>query len=91
MGGQITDDPAKKTQRFDRLFMGILKADDVATGIHYPVPVHLQPPFTAVGENTYSLPVTETVTESILSLPIYVELGESGVIEVCDAIKRALA
>src|SRR5262249_43226286 len=54
-----------------------LRRSDIATAIHYPQPVHLQPAYrgriTAVG----SLAVTEQVCREILSLPIYPQLPPS--------------
>ncbi len=51
-----------------------LKAHGIATGIHYPVPVHLQEAYEYLGYKPGSLPVTEAICESILSLPMYPEL-----------------
>ena len=46
----------------------------ISTGIHYPVPIHLQPAFQDYGYSQGSLPVTESKVRRILSLPIYPEL-----------------
>jgi dTDP-4-amino-4,6-dideoxygalactose transaminase len=42
----------------------------VATGIHYPVPIHLQPAFRELGYGAGSFPVTEHSAQRILSLPL---------------------
>ncbi|MFA5926674.1 MAG: DegT/DnrJ/EryC1/StrS family aminotransferase, partial [Patescibacteria group bacterium] len=55
-----------------------LKASDIQSQIHYPVPAHLQP----IYKNQDVLPLTEKVAEEVLSLPIYPELdlGQAEVI-----------
>ena len=46
----------------------------IATGIHYPTPVHLQPAYAALGQGRGSFPVAERFAAATLSLPIYPEL-----------------
>jgi dTDP-4-amino-4,6-dideoxygalactose transaminase len=46
----------------------------IATGIHYPIPLHMQPAYTGLGYHLGDFPVTEKATEEILSLPMYPEL-----------------
>jgi len=59
----------------------------IATGIHYPVPIHLQEAYHDLGYEKGSFPVTEEYAEQILSLPMYAELT-SGLIElVTEAIR----
>lgn len=48
-----------------------LKANGVQCGIHYPVPLHLQPAFEYLGHSAGSLPVSEHAAQTMLSLPIY--------------------
>ncbi len=48
-----------------------LADNGVGTGIHYPVPNHLQQSFKDLGYSSGSLPVTEAVSNEILSLPMY--------------------
>lgn len=51
-----------------------LKRHGVETGVHYPVPIHLQPAFAALDYHPGALPVTEAVANTCLSLPLYPEL-----------------
>lgn len=51
-----------------------LKKWGIATGIHYPIPLHLQPAFRHIGCKKGDLPVTEEIVKEILSLPLYPEL-----------------
>jgi dTDP-4-amino-4,6-dideoxygalactose transaminase len=67
-----------------------LNAQNIGTGIHYPVPIHLQKAFAEFGSTPGSLPVTERVVEEILSLPIYPELGLDQAQRVADAVGAAL-
>ena len=47
---------------------------DIVCGVHYPVPIHLQEAYGALGLRRGSLPVTERLSEELLSLPLYPEL-----------------
>jgi dTDP-4-amino-4,6-dideoxygalactose transaminase len=51
-----------------------LGARGVQTGIHYPIPVHLQPAYRNLGYQAGDFPVAEHVAGEVLSLPIYPEL-----------------
>jgi dTDP-4-amino-4,6-dideoxygalactose transaminase len=64
-----------------------LKGQGIGTGIHYPVPVHLQKVMGFLGHKAGDLPVTEQVTSGILSLPMYPELTDEEIEFVTDSIK----
>jgi dTDP-4-amino-4,6-dideoxygalactose transaminase len=53
-----------------------MRQDGVETGIHYPVPVHLQPAYAVPEYRTGSFPHSEEAAGEVLSLPIYPELSE---------------
>ncbi len=67
-----------------------LSESGIMTGIHYPVPVHLQPAYSDLGYRAGDFPVSERLGREFLSLPIYPELGEREVRRVCDALVGAL-
>jgi dTDP-4-amino-4,6-dideoxygalactose transaminase len=46
----------------------------VASGIHYPLPLHLQPAFAHLGVDKGTLPITEAIAAQVLSLPMFPEL-----------------
>jgi dTDP-4-amino-4,6-dideoxygalactose transaminase len=60
-----------------------LGAQQIATGVHYPVPLHKQPALLRQGSHP-ALPVTEKIAARVISLPIYPELVEPDVDRVCD-------
>ncbi len=64
-----------------------LKERGVGTGIHYPVPVHMQNSMAHLNYHQGDFPVTEKVVGRILSLPMYAELTEEQIKAVVDALK----
>jgi dTDP-4-amino-4,6-dideoxygalactose transaminase len=66
-----------------------LAARGIQTGVHYPIPVHLQPAYADLGYRRGQFPVAEAVAAEILSLPIYPELTEAQVEEVAGALRDA--
>jgi dTDP-4-amino-4,6-dideoxygalactose transaminase len=62
----------------------------VATGIHYPIPLHRQAAFTPFEPSRGDLPVTTAAVEVILSLPMFPELGEPDMVRVVDCLRRAV-
>lgn len=65
-----------------------LKKQGIETGIHYPVPAHLQKAYDFLNFKKGSLPITEKLSENILSLPIYTGMQKSDVEYVCDVIRK---
>ena len=58
----------------------------IATGIHYPRPVHLLPPYADGGRASGPLPVSEAAATRVLSLPMYPQLERSAIEHVCARI-----
>ncbi|WP_298380441.1 DegT/DnrJ/EryC1/StrS family aminotransferase [Azospirillum sp.] len=56
----------------------------IDTGVHYPVPLHLQPALAHLGVPAGSLPVTERLADRVLSLPLCPELTEAQRERVCQ-------
>jgi dTDP-4-amino-4,6-dideoxygalactose transaminase len=65
-----------------------LADNGVGTGLHYPVPLHLQKSYRAMNLAPGSFPVTENAASRILSLPMGSTLGKSQVEKVADLIAR---
>jgi len=68
-----------------------LAARGIGTGIHYPVPVHLQKAYASLGHQRGDFPVTEACADTFLSLPMYPELTDSQIETVARELKACLA
>ena len=68
-----------------------LQAYGIQTGIHYPVPAHLQPAYADLGYGRGAFPRSEEAARQVLSLPLYPELSSQAVSEVAGAVKKAVA
>src|SRR5713101_7777807 len=68
----------------------VLEQKGIATGIHYPIPIHLQPACAHYGYVRGMLPVTETLSERIVSLPMYPELTAEQRQLVIDAVRKSV-
>jgi dTDP-4-amino-4,6-dideoxygalactose transaminase len=64
-----------------------LTAEGIATGIHYPTPVHLQPAYTELGHGVGSFPIAEAFAARTLSLPLYPELSSGQVEQVARQLR----
>jgi dTDP-3-amino-3,4,6-trideoxy-alpha-D-glucose transaminase len=67
-----------------------LAADGIATGVHYPTPVHLQPGWRHLGYGPGDLPASERAARRVLSLPIFPDMRLAEVDRVCAAVQHAL-
>jgi len=68
-----------------------LAAAGVQTGIHYPLPVHLQPAYRDARYREGDFPVAERVAREVLSLPMYAELQPSQMEQVCEVVRSQVA
>lgn len=68
-----------------------LAAKGIASGIHYPLPLHLQPALAHLGGRAGMFPVTEALAGRILSLPMCAELSEAQVAFISGAFDEVLA
>jgi dTDP-4-amino-4,6-dideoxygalactose transaminase len=66
-----------------------LQAEGIQTGVHYPVPVHLQPVYADLGYGRGAFPHAEVAASQVLSLPLYPELSPETLAEVAAAVNRA--
>ncbi len=62
----------------------------VATGMHYPKPIHLQPAYRELGYQLGDFPVAEALAEKLLSLPIFPELTNAAVAYITEQMRTAL-
>jgi dTDP-4-amino-4,6-dideoxygalactose transaminase len=68
-----------------------LAARGIQTGIHYPIPVHLQPAFADLGCGRGEFPHAERAAHEVLSLPMFAELTPMQREQVADALLELVA
>lgn len=68
-----------------------LQQQGVGTAVYYPVPLHRQPVYASLGYAVGSLPVTESVAEQVISLPMFPELTSTQQEQVVYALKEVMS
>jgi len=76
-----------RTRQRDELLQ-YLKERDIEAGIHYPVPLHMQPVYKNLGYQQGAFPATEQAAQEILSLPIYPELTHAQMERVVETMRE---
>jgi dTDP-4-amino-4,6-dideoxygalactose transaminase len=76
-----------RTANRDQL-RAFLRSEGIATMVHYPIPVHLQPAYADISHGVGSLPITEAHSHQIVSLPLYPEMPRAAIGRVTDAVGR---
>lgn len=67
-------------------FRAHLRESGVHTNIHYPVPIHAQPPSASLRRDPRGLENSETYAQQILSLPCHPQMSDDDVVAVVDAV-----
>jgi dTDP-4-amino-4,6-dideoxygalactose transaminase len=67
-----------------------LQEQEIQTGIHYPIPVHLQPAYSDLGYQHGDFPNSELAAREVLSLPMYAELTNAQVSKVAESLHKIL-
>jgi len=67
-----------------------LKALDIPTAIYYPIPMHRQTAFNYLNINDNQCPVSDALSDTVLSLPIHPYLSEKEQDAICEAICKFL-
>jgi dTDP-4-amino-4,6-dideoxygalactose transaminase len=80
---------AVRTPERDRIH-ATLREQGIHTGIHYPIPIHLQPAHADLGYKTRDFPVSEQLANEVLSLPMFPELTDEQIDEVATAVRDVL-
>ncbi len=78
-----------RTPARDRL-RSELHAGGIESGIHYPMPVHLQPAYANLGYSPGAFPVSEAAADEVLSLPLYPELTSAAIQRVASVTADCL-
>jgi dTDP-4-amino-4,6-dideoxygalactose transaminase len=63
-----------------------LAARKIPSMIYYPVPAHRQQMFDAFGGSAFDLPVTDWLTERVISLPMHTELDKEQLTTIATAV-----
>jgi dTDP-4-amino-4,6-dideoxygalactose transaminase len=67
----------------------MLRLRGIQAGIHYPVPVHLQPAYADLCHGKYDFPHSEASAKEVLSLPLFSEMSECMVEEIAFEVRKA--
>jgi dTDP-4-amino-4,6-dideoxygalactose transaminase len=68
-----------------------LAAAGIQTGVHYPVPIHLQSAYADLGHKQGDFPQAERLAGRMLSLPMFPELRPAQIALVADEVRRFFA
>ncbi|MBI4263015.1 MAG: DegT/DnrJ/EryC1/StrS family aminotransferase [Acidobacteria bacterium] len=68
-----------------------LREAQIETGVHYPIPVHLQPAYRDLGYAEGDFPVSEAAAREVLSLPLFPEMTDGQIEEVARALQIPVA
>jgi len=63
-----------------------LSAAGIQTGIHYPIPIHLQPAYDSLGHRAGDFPAAERQAARVLSLPMFPELTDEQIVRVAEVV-----
>jgi len=64
-----------------------LRGLEIPVGVHYPVPIHLQPGYVAFAQQSPALPVTEGLAKEVLSLPLHPYMQEEELQQVVEGVQ----
>ncbi|MEW6007130.1 MAG: DegT/DnrJ/EryC1/StrS family aminotransferase [bacterium] len=78
-----------QTEKRDKLRERLNK-EGISTGIHYPIPLHLQPAYKHLNLKEGSFPHSESLCKKVLSLPMFAELKDREIEYICYRIRKAL-
>jgi dTDP-4-amino-4,6-dideoxygalactose transaminase len=67
-----------------------LHDNGIGAGIHYPIPLHLQPVLAYLGYSEGDFPHTEAAARQIISLPMFPELTQSQMEQVATTLREAV-
>lgn len=63
-----------------------LSRKGINTGIHYPIPLHLQPAYKYLGYKRGNFPISEKISNEIISLPMWPEIDKKSIKIICEEI-----
>jgi len=78
---------AVRTEYRDEL-LNYLKDNGIGTLIHYPIPIHLQKAYTDLGYEVGAFPLAETISKTVLSLPMWYGMSEEEINYVINTLNK---
>ncbi len=69
----------------------MLHVEGIESGIHYPIPLHLQPAYNTLKYKVGDFPHSELASDEVLSLPLYPELPDEQIVRIAGVIEESLA
>ncbi|MGH8014215.1 MAG: DegT/DnrJ/EryC1/StrS family aminotransferase, partial [Candidatus Binataceae bacterium] len=78
-----------RSQKRDTIRNSLL-ANNVDCGIHYPLPLHLQPACRELGYKHGDFPASEAIADTVLSLPMHPHLSDAELVRVAEVVRHAL-
>lgn len=78
-----------RSERRDAIRQALM-LNRIGCGIHYPVPIHLQPACRPFGFRQSEFPVSERIADTVVSLPMHPHLASSEIARVAEAVHGAL-
>jgi len=85
---QVRGEKAEVRSQKRDMLQKYLGENEIASGLHYPIPLHLQPCFSGLGYKKGDFPVTEELAEQGLSLPMYPELTDEQIEYISEKIHQ---
>ena len=67
-----------------------LTEKQIGTGVHYPIPIHLQPAYRDLGYGRGDFPVSEAVASEVLSLPMFPDLTDAQIATIAGVLRAGL-
>ena len=86
---RVDDPEGRPSARTRNALRGHLADAGIPTAVYYPRPMHLQPAYERYGRGPGSLPVSESLAQRVVSLPMHPYLDESALDRICDRIANA--
>ncbi len=86
---RVDDADGRPSARTRDALRGHLDRAGIPTAVYYPRPMHLQPAYERYGRGPGSLPVSESLADRVVSLPMHPYLDESALDRICDRIANA--
>jgi dTDP-4-amino-4,6-dideoxygalactose transaminase len=71
--------------------LAALRAQGILAGVHYPIPIHLQPAYAELGHRPGAFPNAERLAARVLSLPLHPEITEEDIDRVVATLERIVA